>query len=103
LFTNIGREPQRARSLNDFSFERTIADEILPGSFRQELIYNGKAGDNLKFLYREIKDSFLRAPFTQEAIYDLKDGDIIGFKGARLHVVDATNTKIRDQVLKQFD
>jgi hypothetical protein len=103
MFFTIGAEQRRSQSLTDFSYKTTVADQLLPGSFRQELIYNGRTGETVKFLYREIKDSYLRAPFTQEVTYDLKEGDVIGFKGARLKVIKATNTKIKYSITKTFD
>ena len=71
-------------------------------SFRQQLIYNGKSGDNLKFLYREFSNSYARAPFSQEIQYDLKESSIIGFKGARIDVIEATNRQIKYRVLANF-
>lgn len=71
-------------------------------SFRQELIYNGRSGDTLKFLYREFSNDLMRAPFSQEVQYDLKDGATIGFKAVRINVVEATNTKLRYRVISSF-
>ncbi len=71
-------------------------------SFRQELIFNGRTGDTLKFLYREISNSQLRSPFSQDIQYDLKDGSTIGFKGVRIEVLKATNTKIKYRVINSF-
>ena len=71
-------------------------------NFRQELIYNGRSGDTLKFLYREYTSEILRAPFSQDVQYDLKDGKTIGFKGARLEIIDATNIKLKYRVLSSF-
>ena len=78
-----------------------VADVERP-SFRQELIYNGRSGDTLKFLYREYSTDVLRAPFSQEIQYDLKDGPIIGFKGVRIEINHATNTKLEYRVLASF-
>jgi len=89
--------------LKTLVFKETVANELLAGSFRQELIYNGRAGDSVKFLYREVNNSYIRTPFNQDVSYDLKDGNIVGFKGARLKILDANNVKIRYEVLKTFD
>lgn len=78
-----------------------IADVERP-SFRQEFIYNGRSGDTLKFLYREYSTDVLRAPFSQEVQYDIKDGMIIGFKGARIEVLEATNTVLKYRVRMSF-
>lgn len=103
MFFMLGIEQRKSEQLRALSYTHGVADQVLPGSFRQELIYNGRTGDSVKFLYRELKDSYLRAPFTQEVTYDLKDSDVIGFKGARLKVIEATNTKIKYSVSKTFD
>lgn len=71
-------------------------------SFKQELIYNGRSGDTIRVLYREIAGDIMRAPFTQEAQYDLKDGNTIGFKGARIEVLEASNTSLSYKVLESF-
>jgi len=78
-----------------------VADSERP-SFRQELIYNGRSGDTLKFLYREFSNDLLRAPFSQEVQYDLKDGNTIGFKGVRIDVIEATNTRLKYRVVSSF-
>ena len=44
----------------------------------------------------------MRSPFSQEAQYDLKVGDIIGFKGARIKVIEATNTALVYEVVNNF-
>lgn len=71
-------------------------------SFVQELIYNGRVGDSVKFLYREFSDNMARPAFSQEAQYDLSESQIIGFKNARLEIVDATNTELKYRVLESF-
>ena len=81
----------------------TYYDRTVP-SVKQQLIYNGRIGTNVKFLYREISDGqYLRQPFTQDIQYDLSEGKIIGFKGARIEIVEATNRQISYKVLKHFD
>jgi hypothetical protein len=70
--------------------------------FRQELIYNGRSGDSVKFLYRELAAGLQRLPFQQEVQYDLSSDSVIGFKGARLEVFEATNTSIRYKVERSF-
>jgi hypothetical protein len=76
--------------------------EMLPNSFQQELIYNGRSGDTLKFLYREISDNYLRNAFTQDVQYDLRDGKILGFKGARIEIIEANNRFLKYRVIASF-
>ena len=72
-------------------------------SFVQELIYNGRSGNFLKFLYRELSGGYMRNAFNQESQYDLDDGNIIGFKEVRIEVIEASNTNIKYKVLDTFD
>ena len=81
--------------------ETQIYDLDSPG-FRQELIYNGRSDDTLRFLYREFSGDFMRPPFSQEVQYDLTDSAIIGFRGVRIEVLDATNTQLRYRVIASF-
>lgn len=81
--------------------ETQIQDVDSPG-FRQELIYNGRSGDSLKFLYREFSGDMLRPPFSQEVQYDLNESQTIGFRGVRIEVIDATNTQLRYRVISSF-
>jgi hypothetical protein len=81
--------------------ETQIYDVDSPG-FRQELIYNGRSGDTLKFLYREFSGDMMRPPFSQDVQYDLTESSTIGFRGARIEVLDATNTQLRYRVMTSF-
>ncbi|HJV66199.1 MAG TPA: hypothetical protein VJ550_10730, partial [Geomonas sp.] len=61
-----------------------------------------RSGDTIKILYREYSGDLLRAPFSQDVQYDLKKSSTIGFKGARIEVINATNVKIQYRVLSSF-
>jgi hypothetical protein len=78
-----------------------LVDQTQP-SFKQELIYNGKSGNTLKFMYREFSKDLARPSFSQEVNYDLSESNLIGFKGARIEVINATNTKINYKVINSF-
>ena len=56
----------------------------------------------MKFLYRETAEEHGDTPLTQEVQYDLGESDVIGFKGARIKILESTNTKLRYIVLKNF-
>jgi hypothetical protein len=64
------------------------------GSYKQELIYNGKSKDMIKLQYREYKNDMARPAFYQDLIYDLSDSNLIGFKGLNIEVIEATNLTI---------
>lgn len=76
---------------------------VLEDGFKKELIYNGRSGSQIKFLYCEIAGGSKRDPLSQEVIYDLGEGKVIGFKGARVEVLDADNQRIRYKVLSYFE
>lgn len=82
--------------------ETTYTNQDCPKCFKKELVYNGKVGNNMKFIYREYIENLARPSFTQEMQYDLSESNIIGFKGARLEVEKATNTNITYKVLSSF-
>ncbi len=66
------------------------------GSIMYQLLYQGYAQGVLRFSYREYKDDMARPAFTQDLTYEYKPGEssLIGFKGLRMRVLDANNTKI---------
>ena len=45
----------------------------------------------------------LNRRFTNEVSYDLGESKVIGYKGARLEVISATNTNITFKVVSDFD
>ena len=71
--------------------------------YKQEFIYNGRVGNGIKFIYREFTNDYARPAFTQDLQYDLSDDSIIGFRGLRLEVINATNTKIEYEILNHFE
>ncbi len=70
--------------------------------FQQTLIYSGRIGDQLKISYREFSDNMARAAFSNEVYYDLGESNIIGYQGAKIEVLEATNTAIKYKVLSNF-
>lgn len=78
-----------------------VVDKRQP-NFRQELIYGGRVGNSIKLTYREFSGDLIRPGFTQEAQYDISNDTTIGFKGVRIQIVEATNTRLRYKVLKSF-
>lgn len=72
-----------------------------PNSVR-ELVYNGRVGDNVKFIYREFSDDLVRPAFVQEVQYDLSESEIVGFKSLRMKILSASNTSITYELLENF-
>ncbi|OAB30372.1 hypothetical protein SAMN05444395_11034 [Flavobacterium fryxellicola] len=71
--------------------------------FKKVFIYNGKAGNIVKFSYREFINDMARPAFTQELQYDLNDGKIVGFKGMQIEILNISNIEIEYIVLSSFN
>lgn len=71
--------------------------------YKQELVYNGKSGNTVRFMYREYVNNMARPAFSQDLQYDLSESKIIGIKGLRMEVFSAGNTKIKYKIIKSFD
>lgn len=84
-------------------FEITKAPVVSNDSFQQTLIYSGKVGDKINIGYREFSSSLARPAFNNDVEYDLGESQVIGYKGARIKVLDATNELIKYRVLKNFN
>lgn len=70
---------------------------------RRELIYSGVSQGTVTISYREIERGMLRPAFSQELRFDLSQGGEVGFRGARLRILNATNTGVRYEVLKPLE
>lgn len=77
------------------NFLKRVDKTYRRGAFKQELIYSGKSGSTIRLSYREYKDDFARPAFYQDLSYDLSEGKIIGFKGMKIEVNEATNSLIK--------
>ncbi|MDB4794921.1 hypothetical protein OAG73_01820 [bacterium] len=95
LNTPIAMQPK-------ITYSKALSNRWSPESFDKQFIYNGKSGSTLKFTYREFNSGYARPAFNQDLNYDLTEGKIIGFKGARIEVIDTTNTSIKYKVLEPF-
>lgn len=72
-------------------------------SFQQTLIYSGKVGNKINVGYREFSNNFARPAFNNEVEYDLSESKIIGYQGARIEVIEATNEYIKYKVIENFN
>jgi len=62
-------------------------DNDCSNCYKQEFIFNGKVGNNLKFVYREYINDMARPAFNQDLQYDLNESSVVGFKGLRLEII----------------
>lgn len=89
--------------LDNAKFERkawSVSDKA--GGFQQTLIYSGRVGNKINAVYRESSDGYARPAFDNRIEYDLGESNTIGYKGARVEVLEATNQQIKYRVLKHF-
>jgi len=84
-----------------------VTDKKLPSlaenSFQQTLIYSGCTEDIVTLGYREFSNNNARPAFNNDVEYDLKSSKIIGYKGARIEVIEADNQNITYKVLSNFN
>ena len=66
------------------------------------MIYSGRVGDKIKAGYREFSNNLARPAFNNDVEYDLRESSVIGYKGARIEVVEATNEHIKYKVIQNF-
>ena len=70
---------------------------------QQTLLYNGKIGNRVTLGYREFINDIARPAFSNDVDYDLSESNVLGYKGARLEVIKATNTEITYKVVAGFN
>jgi hypothetical protein len=86
----------------NYSMEMVLSQKSI-NSFQQCLLYNGKIGNEITLGYREFNGGMARAAFSNEVSYDLSESQILGYKGAGIEVLKATNTEIEYKVLSVFN
>lgn len=80
-------------------FEPEYEPRIQQGSFKFELLYNGKNHKNISIQYVEYLNYIERSGFNQTISYNLDEGSIIQFKSLSIEVLSATNLNITFRVL----
>jgi hypothetical protein len=88
---------------NDAPFSRVKQQTESRDSFQQALIYSGRVGNKIRIGYREFSSDMARPAFNNEAEYDLSDSKIIGYKNAKIEIIEATNESIKYKVLRNFN
>lgn len=71
-------------------------------NYHQELIYAGRAGFILRFVYRELSGDHRYPTLEMDFQIDLSEGPTFTFRGARIEVVEATNAKLTYRVDSSF-
>ena len=84
----------------EFSLQKRLAARS--NSFQQTLIYNGRIGNKINIGYRELSNDYARPAFNNDVEYDLSASNIIGYKGAKIEVIEADNSSITYKLLRNF-
>lgn len=84
-------------------FERRKKLFAHAGSFEQTLIYGGKLGDKINIGYRQFSGNMARPAFSNNVEYDLSESMLIGYKGAKIEVIEATDQHIKYKVIENFN
>jgi hypothetical protein len=88
---------------NNVNFSRRKKPILRDNSFQQSLIYSGRVGKRINIGYREFSGNLARPAFSNDVEYDLTESNIIGYKGARIEVLEATNEYIKYRVIRNFN
>lgn len=90
--------------INEVSYAKEQEYVFTAKSFKYDSLYQGKIGNKIKISFREFKDNRARPAFTQNVDYELNKSEptIIGFKGLRIEVVEATNMSIKYNVIHDY-
>jgi len=99
----MGTYEALGRSAEPMVFEKVeITDPAAGTSYLQELLYDGRIGDTIRFTYREFAGNIERPSFVQQVQFDISDGRRIRFRSAEFEVISADNTEITYRVLSRF-
>lgn len=85
------------------NFKRVKQPIATADNFQQTLIYSGKVGNKINIGYREFSANVARPAFNNDVEYDLAESKVIGYKGAVLEILEATNQSIKYRVIRNFN
>lgn len=83
-------------------FEKITLSVAGDSSFQQALLYNGRVGNKINVGYRETSSNMARPAFNNDVEYDLSESKVLGYKGAKIEVMNATNQSITYKLLSNF-
>lgn len=77
---------------------------VLPElGFVQELLYNGRVGNNVRFLYRDTSQNTEEPTNFEELEHNLDEGNDVVFRGARLEILSVSDKSVQYRVLQSFE
>lgn len=83
--------------------ERLRRPALTSDGFQQTLLYSGRIGNKINISYREFSNSTARPAFNNDVEYDLSESMTIGYKGAEIEIIEATNRIIKYKVIRNFN
>ena len=87
----------------DSRVQRLKRPALTSDGFQQTLIYSGRIGSKVNISYREFSNNIARPAFNNDVEYDLNESSIIGYKGAEIEIIEATNRSIKYRVIRNFN
>lgn len=84
-------------------FERVKRPALVSDGFQQTLLYSGRIGNKINISYREFSNNTARPAFNNDVEYDLSESTTIGYKGAEIEIIEATNRMIKYRVIRNFN
>jgi len=84
-------------------FEQAKRPVVSRDTLQRTLLYSGKTGNKINIGYREFAGDIARPAFSNSVEYDLSESTKIGYKGALLEIIEATNTFIKYKLLSNFN
>jgi hypothetical protein len=84
-------------------FERVKKPVISQDTVQRTLLYSGKSGNKINIGYREFSGNIARPAYNNDVEYDMSESTQIGYKGALLDILEATNSHIKYKVLSNFN
>jgi hypothetical protein len=95
-----GFEVNRVGNIGDKMFEPVAPVKKYSGdSHKSELVYSGKSGHAIKFLYREYVGDVEKPYSSQDLTYDLSESNVVRVKNFRIKIQSATNENIEYVIL----
>lgn len=85
------------------NMQRTKRPALTTDGFQQTLLYSGRIGNKINISYREFSNNLARPAFNNEVEYDLSESNVIGYKGAEIEIIEATNRMIKYKVVRNFN
>ena len=70
--------------------------------YSYEFIYNGKTGNNIKFIYKEYIRDLARSSFFQEVEYDISENKIIKYKNMEIEIIESSPSEVKYKILKHL-